>query len=132
MTPSPYLQSDGTALLQAAQWCEAVARGPAMTIVATLAIAGIGMGMLGGRVSARRGLSAVIGCFVVFGAPTISLGLMSAASTMTDTAYPEPLPAVIVPGPQPDPPQRPQPPLNNDPYAGAAVPDPRIRVDDLY
>ena len=128
MTPSPYLQNDGNALLKAAEWCEAVARGPAMTIVATLAIAGIGLGMLGGRIPARRGFSAVIGCFILFGAPTISLGLMSAASNMPSTTYPEPIPVVAAYEPPPAPPRE----VDTDPYAGAAVPPPRVPMDDLY
>ena len=125
MTPLLYTPNDANPLVEAVQWCEAAIRGPVLTSVATLAVAGIGIGMLGGRISAKRGLTCVLGCFIAFGAPTISLGILSATSNSTAALYPEQLPAAMAPPPTAR-------EVNRDPYAGAAVPNPRIRLNDLY
>ncbi len=138
MTPAGSVQPDGNALLQAVKWIETVALGPIATIIATLAVAAIGLGMLGGRIPAKRGFTAVLGCFIIFGAPSISLGLMTTASGMGGATYrddvavvaaPQPqLSPVVAAPPQPIPVVPPQsrpipPPIppSYDPYAGASV-----------
>ena len=60
-------QEDGNALLRAAQWIESLVQGPLVVSIAILAIAVTGFSMLSGRIAARRSLTMVFGCFVVFG-----------------------------------------------------------------
>ena len=88
-----------------------------MTALAALAIAGIGLTMLSGRVSARKGIRVIAGCFILFGAQTIAQGLVGLAWDTDQSQHsinpPEPLPTMPLPKPSPQ---------NPDPYAGASVP----------
>jgi type IV secretory pathway VirB2 component (pilin) len=112
----------GTSVLLAdANWMQGTLLGTLATVIAIIAVATIGIGMFAGRVDLRRGLTIVIGCFILFGAPAIAVGLLALA----DRA-----PVVEVQAPQSQTPLAiapsalPQPPPNQafDPYAGAAVP----------
>lgn len=86
-------------------------------MIAILAVAGIGLAMLQGRVSVRSGLRVAIGCFILFGAPAIAQELMGLVRRNAGPALIEVQPAspplIAVPAP---------PPPNPDPYAGASVP----------
>jgi type IV secretory pathway VirB2 component (pilin) len=106
------------AIGHAVDWWAALLSGSFATSIAVLAVAGLGFAMLRGEVSLRHGIRVVLGCFILFGAPTIAQGLMTTASghaagsAQTD-------PAVIrIP-----PPPKAQSEANPfDPYAGAAAP----------
>lgn len=108
--------SDATgssALVAAVQWLQGTILGTLATSVAITAVAWVGMLMLAGRVDIRRGLTVVLGCFVLFGATSIVAGIQAAAGSATEmAALPEPVPV-----PQPPPPSR-----GRDPYAGASLP----------
>ena len=103
-------------------WIEGTLLGTLATIIAIVAVAGLGFAMFSGRVDLRRGLTAVAGCFMLFGAPAIAAGLLAlvdrgdSAESLMPVALPTPL--AIAPL------ARPQAPTNQpfDPYAGAAVP----------
>lgn len=114
-------REDGNALLRAAQWIESLVQGPLVVSIAILAIAAIGFSMLSGRISAPRGLTIVLGCFVVFGAPAIAHGIASAASKVAGESSLEPPIEVVRSEPQFTPPPPSPPPVNADPYAGASV-----------
>jgi hypothetical protein len=87
-------------------------------VIATLAVAGIGLAMLHGRVSVRSGLRAASGCFILFGAPAIAQELLGLARWNGGPAVIE-----VQPAPAPTPIAVPSPPPQNaDPYAGASVP----------
>ena len=94
--------------------------GPVATAIAILAIASIGFAMLFGRVDVRRGLTIVLGCFVLFGAREIAAGFM--AASLGDVA-------ILADASAPPPPNyaKPLPTTQNksndnyDPYAGASV-----------
>ncbi|MDP9421349.1 MAG: TrbC/VirB2 family protein [Pseudomonadota bacterium] len=119
LSPVP---ADGSALLAAARWLEGLVQGPVATTVALLAIASTGLMMLTGRLPVRRGLAAVLGCFILFGAPAIARGIMGAAPAVANPE-PLPLPAIVTftaPTFTPPPPP-PPPPVNHDPYAGASI-----------
>jgi type IV secretion system protein VirB2 len=106
-----------SALAAAFIWVEATLTGTLATIVATIAVAGLGLLLLSGRVDARRGLTVLVGCFVLFGANSIARGLRDVAdgdaSVLVDV--PPPVPPIL-----PLPPQLPN--TGYDPYAGASVP----------
>jgi len=113
----PSFQPTGDAsIAAAAQWTSGLLVGSIGTSIAVLAIAGVGLGMLQGKLSARTGLYAVLGCFVLFGAPTI-------AAALVDLARGSSQPFISAPQTQPPAPSPPPPPISNpDPYAGASVP----------
>lgn len=108
--------SSGASLLAAATWVESLVTGTIATIIATIAVAGVGFLMLQGRMPVRRGLVVVMGCFVIFGSNAIAEALMavgqSAATSTSNEPPPTPMP----------PPAVPAQPSVYDPYAGASVP----------
>lgn len=65
--------------LAAVQWVADLLLGPFSTAIAVIAVAGLGFSLLGGRLPARRGVMVVLGCFILFGAPSIARGLMGLA-----------------------------------------------------
>lgn len=108
--------SDGSTLVEAANWAASLLTGRVGTIVAILAVATVGFAMLLGRVSVRDGARVVIGCFVLFGAPAIARDLLGLARWNGDSVAVEveaSPPPIAVPSP---------PPPNRDPYAGASLP----------
>ena len=111
--------SDGSSLARAAGWVEALVQGPVMTAAAVLAIAGVGFAMLGGRLSVRRGVTVVLGCFIAFGAPAIARGLMGMAQEQAPVAYVPPPIDASPPSLDPSAPAAPR--VDADPYAGASV-----------
>ena len=103
------------ALVAAAQWLADVSTGSIAVGVATIAVAGIGFGMLAGRMDLRRGATVILGCFILFAAPFLASTFVQWANggdgTPPRTAMAAPLPPTPAPPPQ-------QP---NDPYAGASL-----------
>lgn len=110
-----------SALVAAVSWIEATALGTIATSVALTAVAAIGLMMLTGRVPVRRGITVLLGCFVLFGAPVIAAGIQQAVGNGGIDAPPPELTVATPPPPAPSPPPK-TPPSNYDPYAGAAVP----------
>ncbi|MFC0590403.1 TrbC/VirB2 family protein [Novosphingobium aquiterrae] len=106
------------ALAVASNWVAGLLTGTAGTTFAILAVAGIGLAMLQGRVAVCDGFRVVAGCFILFGAPAIARELLGLASWNAGPAVFE---VEVAPSPPPislpSPPQR-----NRDPYAGASVP----------
>lgn len=104
-------------LVAAVWWLQATLLGTVATTVAIIAVSWVGLMMLAGRASLRYGLTVIAGCFVLFGASTIAVGIQSSlAGTAPGAELGPPPPAP----PLPDLP--PPPPANHDPYAGASVP----------
>jgi type IV secretory pathway VirB2 component (pilin) len=103
-------------IVAAMAWVQGALLGTVATVVAVIAVAWVGMLMLAGRINVRRGLTVIVGCFILFGASSIAGGLRTAANGSPAYATPDAAP----PPPTPPPPET--PPANRDPYAGAAVP----------
>src|SRR5690348_11888425 len=98
--------SDGAgALPSAILWSEQMLTGSIATIAAVLAVAGLGAAMLFGRIPHQRGLWIVIGCFILFSAPTVAGGLTAAFQPAVDsgpvTISERTSPATPAPAPQP-------------------------------
>lgn len=103
-------------MLAALTWIESTLTGTVGTSLAVLAVGWFGLALLSGQASLRRGAMVVIGCFILFGAPSLARGLMGLAGNARDaSAAPQ---ASLVTPPPPAPPM----PPDFDPYAGAAVP----------
>lgn len=110
--------SGSSALLDALQWVQGMLLGTLATTVAVIAVAWIGIGMLNGRINVQRGATVILGCFIVFGAPSIVSGLITAAETIGAASEP-----IIASAPSVSSPPAPLPtPTPHDPYAGASVP----------
>lgn len=119
---SPALAGADTSVFAAAlDWLSAILLGTLGSIIAMLAVASLGILMLAGRIDLRRAGQAIFGCFILFGASTIAIGLMSAlhgTGVQIETAAAEaPMPAY-----PPAPPIAQGSPSAFDPYAGAALP----------
>ena len=63
----------------ALEWIQGTLLGNLATSAAVIAVAVVGFLMLTGRMDWRRGLTVVIGCFVIFGAVSIVAGIRSVA-----------------------------------------------------
>jgi type IV secretion system protein VirB2 len=106
-------------LLAAVLWLQHTLLGTIAQTVAIVAIAFVGFSMLSGRIGVRRGVTVIIGCFILFGASGIAIGIQSFAGD-GDGEW-------RAPPPVPELPALPQPPptasaAGNDPYAGASMP----------
>jgi type IV secretory pathway VirB2 component (pilin) len=121
--------TSGNAIVNAVGWIQGTLLGTVGTVVAILAVAGVGYGMLWGRVNLRRGATVILGCFILFGAPVLAAGIRAAVvgeasgdyPVVARSAVPTPV-AAPAPAPVPTP-----PPRQADPFAGAAVPSAPIR-----
>ncbi|RSV43818.1 hypothetical protein CA234_03530 [Sphingomonas sp. ABOLE] len=112
-----------SSLLAAEDWVQGALLGSIGTAAAVIAVAAMGFLLLAGRLSVRRGLTVIAGCFVLFGSSTIAQGIMSGLgigsgatqSQMAPVSVEAPSPLAAVPTPAPS-------HVPYDPYAGAAVP----------
>ena len=66
-------------LIAALDWVQGTLLGNLATTAAVIAVAAVGFLMLTGRMDWRRGLTVVVGCFIIFGAAAIVAGIRSAA-----------------------------------------------------
>ena len=60
-------------------WVEGTLLGSVATTAAVIAVAVVGLMMLTGRIDWRRGLTVILGAFILFGAATIVAGIKGAA-----------------------------------------------------
>lgn len=113
------IDGQADALLTAVQWLRDTLLGSVASSIAVIAVASVGLGMLSGRLDWRRGARMVVGCFILFGAPSIAAGLMTLTSNSGADSANETVPPVL---PTPLPTAAALPPASYDPYAGASVP----------
>jgi type IV secretion system protein VirB2 len=66
-------------LIAALDWVQGTLLGNLATSAAVIAVAVVGFLMLTGRMDWRRGLTVVVGCFIIFGAVSIVAGIRSLA-----------------------------------------------------
>jgi type IV secretory pathway VirB2 component (pilin) len=122
MVPSLADPPGSSPILAAVTWVQSALLGTVATVIATIAIAALGFLMLSGRLPVRRGMTAILGCFILFGASSMARSIRAGLGEVAGT--PEPVPVAYVapppPAPAPPPPAPPRPPA--DPFAGAAVP----------
>ena len=67
-------------LVAALDWVQGTLLGNLATTAAVIAVAVVGYLMLTGRIDWRRGLTVVVGCFIIFGAAAIVAGIRSLAT----------------------------------------------------
>lgn len=101
-----------SAISAATDWVNSLLFGPFATAIGIIAIASIGLALMLGRVEIKRSIWAVFGCFLIFGARGIAIGLIS-YTTHTETqnmsAQGTNQPTFTLNA------------YNYDPYAGAAI-----------
>lgn len=68
-----------TPINAALDWVEGTMLGNLATTAAVIAVASVGYLMLTGRVDWRRGLTVIVGCFIIFGAAAIVAGIRTMA-----------------------------------------------------
>jgi len=68
-------------LVSAVNWLQGTLLGTVATVVAVIAVASVGFMMLTGRINWRHGAVVILGCFILFGASSIVVGIQSAAAT---------------------------------------------------
>jgi len=105
----------------AVQWVVDLLVGPVGTSMAVIAVAWVGFSLLEGRLTVRHGATVVLGCFILFGAPTIARELLGLAQQGNDGMPRVQAQEINAPPPQPIPPARANP-SPFDPYAGAPGP----------
>lgn len=66
-------------LINAVNWLQGTLLGTVATVVAVIAVAFVGFGMLTGRINWRHGAVVILGCFILFGAASIVAGIRAAA-----------------------------------------------------
>lgn len=103
-------------LLTAMTWLQGTLLGTIAETSAIIAVAGIGLMLLSGRLKVRHGASVILGSFILFGAPLIAeklVDLTDKKGSHLEVKKPDRLPASIT-----------TPvghPLQFDPYAGASL-----------
>lgn len=68
----------------ASSWLNDLLTGELAVSLAVIAIAFLGFAMLAGRIELRTALRTILGCFVLFGAPTIANSLVGAVRSPID------------------------------------------------
>lgn len=107
-------------IAEGAAWVQGAALGGVATTVAVVAVAAIGLLMLSGRLELRRGITVVVGCFLLFGAGIIAAAIAGFTSSDVAPRAPyEPTPSQLESSSRVT-----AQPKNStyDPYAGASVP----------
>ena len=117
MNATSFAASQPSVLVRALDWINAIVTGPLGTGIAILAVAGVGYGLLSGRVDTRRALTVIIGTFIMFGAASIVAGVRDNSDRLADDTTVPDGPAIATTEKLP-PPQRAEP---YDPYAGASL-----------
>jgi type IV secretory pathway VirB2 component (pilin) len=113
--------SSASPLVAAVFWLEAVLLGTLATTVAIIAVATVGFLMLTGRIDIKRGLTVVVGCFILFGASSIATNLDDMTQSLQVPERSEIPSTPIVPIQAPIQSST-RSPAAYDPYAGAAIP----------
>ena len=67
-------------ILGALEWVQGTLMGNLATTAVVIAVAVVGLMMLTGRIDWRRGVTVVLGAFIIFGAAAIVAGIRSAAT----------------------------------------------------
>ena len=75
----PFDPAGSTVILGAVSWLQGTLLGNVATAIAVIAVAGVGLMMLTGRMEWRRGAIVIVGAFIVFGAAAIVSGIRSVA-----------------------------------------------------
>ena len=105
----------GKPIDNAMAWITQALFGQMAISLCVIAIAFLGILMLGGRLPVRQGARVILGCFVLLGAPVIASGLMASTSG-NDEVLKTLGPAELDPRARED-----LPPATFDPYAGASL-----------
>ena len=126
---SPFSADDGS-LEAAARWVIELLSGQLVMAIAVIAVAFLGYEMLSGRISFRRALRVVLGCFILLGSATIAQEIVGAGrGTIGETV--RVVPSLSAPAPAPAyPPANPPTRTSGnpfDPYSSNPPPNREVR-----
>lgn len=111
----PFEPSATPTLEAATAWLASLLTGGLAIGLCVIAIAVLGLLMLGGRLPVRNGLRMVLGCFVLLGSPMIAQVFISARESGAEQV------AAFETSSEMDDPRRDLPASAEDPYAGASL-----------
>lgn len=74
-TASTFEPAASPAILAAIQWVQGALLGTVATSIAIICVAGLGYQCLTGRIPARRAITVLLGCFILFGSAHIAAAL---------------------------------------------------------
>ena len=112
---TPFEMSGTSAIAGSSEWLKSLATGSLTISLCILAIALVGLLMMGGRLPVRTGLRIVLGVFVLLGAPVMASALIVSSGYAGS-------PSLAMPQPRPLPEEtRSLPASPWDPYAGASL-----------
>jgi len=112
---------DQGALHDAGTWIIDLLQGPIAVSFAVIAIGGLGILLLQGRLPVRRGMTVILGCFLLFGAPAIARGLLLSSALVGAPAQVAEQPVIQLPAFEVPIGRKEVPQVESDPYAGASV-----------
>jgi hypothetical protein len=87
---------DSGAIQGATVWLDAIFAGQLTMAIGIVAVAGLGLSMLSGRIQIRRALAIALGVFIIFGAPSIARGILTSYRPSQPPDF-APLPLAPVP-----------------------------------
>lgn len=114
MQASLFEPSPQSPLVSASDWVQGMMSGEVAVIMCTLAVGAVGAVMLTGRLMVRRSAMAVLGSFMLLGAPVIAGGLF--ATVAREGGRPALQPSIQT---EVEAPRRELPEADYDPYSGA-------------
>lgn len=115
MTSQPYTPQSESALVASVDWLNGLVLGSLAAGLCVIAVAVVGLMMLGGRLPVREGMRVILGCFILLSAPVIAAGFMGVWQSSVSRPLSKPF---LVEKAEP---RETPPPANYDPYAGASL-----------
>jgi len=112
---------DQDALHAAGTWIIDLLQGRIAVSLAVIAIGGLGILLLQGRLPVRRGMTVILGCCLFFGAPAIARGLLLSSTLAGAPAQVAEQPILQIPAFEVPTDRKEVPQADSDPYAGASV-----------
>lgn len=122
MTNQPYTPQSESALVASVDWLNGLVLGSLAAGLCVIAVAAVGLMMLGGRLPLRQGMRVILGCFILLGAPVIAAGFMGVWLEISQAPVIVSQSVIIPPAaPREVAPSAPPPASAFDPYSGASL-----------
>lgn len=113
MNPPAITYGSESTLAGSIEWINGLLLGSLAAGLCVLAVAFVGLLMLGGRLPVRQGLRVILGCFILLGAPIIAAEISGA---WQQASPPPPDPVAVTEEPRAD-----LPPADYNPYTRASL-----------
>lgn len=114
VVPSLFDAPPEPVIASSADWVGHTLLGNVAIGLCVIAVAFVGLMLMSGHLAVREAMRVCLGCFILFGAPTIASSLFGGPNPQAQMTVEAPIMADPVPSPQ-------LPPAHYDPYAGASL-----------